>query len=617
MEKPWQKPLMELTTPDRGLESLISEPGKKIDMPQHLIITTVGTSVFTNFNKEEVKKAFEEKGKGYQKLNLSERESDSAQEYDVDIFGTLEKCIKDKWLKGINKKDRSGAFTFLEDAKSPNPHASAEITSILKIAEKLRAQDEEAQVEVQLLATDTALSVSAAKLVKLWFGKEVLPGEPTHYQHSFEQRSENHSVSISIRPFQIGENGDYIKSLGVKPPADGDPETFYEQGLQNLVKKLVDKQSGLIKQAKQARKDKLAPVINFSGGYKAIIPFLTIIAQLENIPMYYIYEDSDHLLEMGSLPVGWDWGMVEALKPLLKNYILKKNEFQQLAQAIKHGKVHFSAETQLYVPKEEEDEWGLPAIPSNFHLALFNLRRYKLIDWKIDPKNENLLSITPLGRIMNNVNPDIEKGYVMEHLLFKYFSLENKPCALTQPYQSILFRGEYPRNFRIDKSTKQLQFESNKDGDTREIGDIDLALSKGDRETMVWAESKAFSAACVYLSEIGKPKDYLFQLKARGLALYQAHSQPTELLFLVFRFVIPGITDREGFLESDHFKRVLTHLTTLNTDPDLSGKSSFRCMGISIPVGFKGEQLDLTDFYKGNFHRWVFEEIKPELANIS
>jgi putative CRISPR-associated protein (TIGR02619 family) len=561
-------------------------------MSQYLIITTVGTSVFTNFNKEEVQKAFEERGRDYSPLNLTDRENESADEYDIDIFESLENIVKSKWLKGVQKKEKSNTFSLSEDNATPNSHASAEITSILKIAEKLRNQDEKAKFEVQLLATDTALSVSAAKLIKKYQW-------PDH---------------ITLREYKQAD--DFVKSLGVKPPTDGDPETFYDKGLQNLVEKLVDKQSGLIRKARQ---DGYEPVINFSGGYKAIIPFLTVIAQLENISMYYIYEDSDYLLEMGSLPVGWDWGTVEALKPLLKNYILGKNEFQQLADAFKQGKVRFSIERQMYIPKDGmEVDSGLYGIHVNFHLAFFNLWQHKLISGNVDPTSENLITITPLGRIMRSVNSDAEKGYVMEHLLFKYFSLEKKQCELTQPYQSTHFIEIYPRNFRIiDKSTVQLQLETNKDRNTREIGDIDLALSKVDGGTTVWAESKAFSAACDYSSVIGRSKDYLFQLKARGLAFYQARSKPSELLFLVFRFVIPGITDQEGFLESDHFKKVLTHLYKLNTDPDLSGKSSFRCIGISIPVGFKGAQLDLTDFYKGHFHRWVFEEIQLESGNIS
>ena len=560
-------------------------------MGQYLIITTVGTSIFTNFNKTEVRVAFHKTEPGKRAYGegakIRQFESLSANQYSTN--SEHEESIEDYWIKGCHK---IGPEHWEWDNDGlPNLHASAEITSILKIAEKLRNQDEGAQIEVQLLATDTALSVSAVRLIEKYQW-------PTH---------------ITVRSFN--PQADYIESLGVKPPQGESAEEFYDKGLQNLVKKLVDKQNGLIK---KARSDSYQPVINFSGGYKAIIPFLTVIAQLENIPMYYIYEESDHLLVMGSLPVGWDWEVVEALKPLLKNYILKKTEFQQLAQALKQGKVHFSAEKQMYVPKEGEDELRISAIPINFHLALFNLWQHKLISWNTDPKIENLLAITPLGRIMCSVNLDTEKGYVMEHLLFKYFSLKNKQSQLTQPYQSIHFTEAYPKNFRIiDQSTVQLQLETNTDGDTREIGDIDLVLSKGDGETIVWAESKAFSAACDYLSKIGKSGDYLFQLKARGLALYQACSKSTELLFLVFRFVTSGITDQEGFLESDHFKKVLTHLSKLNTDPDLSGKASFRCIGISIPVGFKGAQLDLTDFYKGHFHRWGFEEILPESANIS
>jgi putative CRISPR-associated protein (TIGR02619 family) len=269
-------------------------------MPKHLIITTVGTSIFTNFNKKEVRQAFDnaQKGREYNDgVRLDDLEDDGAQSYDEDIYESIETKIENYWLKRSYKED--GKWKYDKDKTSPNTHASAEITSILKIAERLREEDQDAQIEVKLLATDTALSVSAAKLIETFF-------------RGLEE--------VSIREFSVGQ--DFVQSLGVNPKSSDTAKDYYDAGLQNLVDGLMG-EGGLIKKAK---KGGFNPVINFSGGYKSTIPVLTIIAQLEDIPMYYIYEDSDYLMEVGNLPFNFDWASVERLHYYLSPDVLNHRD---------------------------------------------------------------------------------------------------------------------------------------------------------------------------------------------------------------------------------------------------------------------------------------------------
>ena len=269
-------------------------------MSKYLIITTVGTSIFTNFNKKEVRQAFDnaqhvrEYNDG---VRLDDLENDDAQSYDEDIYGAIESKIEKYWIKGCFKKD--GKWKYTENRESTNRHASAEITSILKIAKKIREEDQGAKIEVKLLATDTALSVSAAKLIETFF-------------RGLEE--------VSIREFSVGQ--DFVQSLGVNPKSSDTAKDYYDTGLQNLVDGLMG-EGGLIKKAK---KDGFNPMINFSGGYKSTIPVLTIIAQLESIPMYYIYEDSDCLMEVGNLPFNFDWASVERLHYYLSSDVLQQRD---------------------------------------------------------------------------------------------------------------------------------------------------------------------------------------------------------------------------------------------------------------------------------------------------
>lgn len=265
-------------------------------MNRYLIITTVGTSLFTNYIKEEIRNSFED----YKPIDFGdwEKKKLTAEDYGQpgNDFSNMESIIENDWLTGKKKLGQD----WIPDEEAPNRHASAEITSILKIAEKIKEENQDAKIEVKLLATDTALSVSAAKLISLFpFSQFDITLEPQGKQ-GFDPQN------------------DYIPSLGVHPPGGQNESQYYDEGLQQLVEILIGKE-GLIKEVK---KHKRKPIINFSGGYKAIIPYLTIISQLEDIPMYYIYEESDYLMEVGSLPVNFDWGVIEIYHPYLDDALL-------------------------------------------------------------------------------------------------------------------------------------------------------------------------------------------------------------------------------------------------------------------------------------------------------
>ena len=81
-----------------------------------------------------------------------------------------------------------------------------------------------------------------------------------------------------------------------------------------------------------------------SGGYKSVIPYCTIAGLLTGVPVYYIYEDSDQLVELPSLPIGiqkelfkpyanilkilensHDTGECDSLPEKLKNLFVKEN----------------------------------------------------------------------------------------------------------------------------------------------------------------------------------------------------------------------------------------------------------------------------------------------------
>lgn len=52
-------------------------------------------------------------------------------------------------------------------------------------------------------------------------------------------------------------------------------------------------------------------IINITGGYKATIPFLTILAQVNRCRMYYIFEETDSLIKIPYIPIDVKWKIFE------------------------------------------------------------------------------------------------------------------------------------------------------------------------------------------------------------------------------------------------------------------------------------------------------------------
>lgn len=223
------------------------------------IITTTGTSLFENYQK--VDKAINNTLRALKDRDENDLAAKYYEEYEI-------------FIEDIKKRVRG----WLQN----NDFACAEITSTLKIKEKL-AED----VEVYLLASDTVVSVLAAELVA----------------EALEKRG------FSVK-FSRQNNWSVIKGLQVK-----DGLKFRNEGMKNLIYSLE----------KIAEDNYYNIVFNITGGYKATIPYLTILAQVSGVPLYYIFEDAKTLLHIPPAPVDVNWGLMEKYFKLL-SYVEKEVE---------------------------------------------------------------------------------------------------------------------------------------------------------------------------------------------------------------------------------------------------------------------------------------------------
>jgi len=211
------------------------------------VITLVGTSLFENFFDKS------KESKGVRQRYEEVKKANSS----FENFTSWEKRL-DRFKQKIEE--------WAKDAQN----SSAEIKSLLKIKEELN-QD---RLSVYLLATDTILSPLAAEIIKEWFeGKE---GFEVHFEKGYEK--------------------DVIKGLQVR-----NSKEFEEQGLMNLFERIEKITGGNTKNV----------IFNITGGYKAVVPFLTFYAQIYKVPAYYIFENEDELIKLPQLPISLDFDLIE------------------------------------------------------------------------------------------------------------------------------------------------------------------------------------------------------------------------------------------------------------------------------------------------------------------
>ncbi|GAK61612.1 CRISPR-associated protein, APE2256 family [Candidatus Vecturithrix granuli] len=175
--------------------------------------------------------------------------------------------------------------------------ASAEIKSLVKIAKETNDH-----IEVYLLATDTIISRLAAEIVR----------DTLHNHHEGGK-----TIKILFNP-----DKDVIAGLQVERQTD-----FVQIGVTELVKRVY--------QIINEYPDNV--MLNITGGYKATLPYLTILGQVHKIPLYYIFEETDGLITIPQMPLDIKWAIFDTFwgefaKLAVEDVIESKNLSYQFKQ---------------------------------------------------------------------------------------------------------------------------------------------------------------------------------------------------------------------------------------------------------------------------------------------
>lgn len=326
------------------------------------IIITVGTSLLSNWketNRYGLTNEIREQLKELEKCSFYENSGPTTDDYI-------------NYVKG--QYGEKGILKLLQEFLNTTSNCT-EISSITAIENELRKslkEGEELILTIHLLCTDTILSPLCAEVIAGYFekeeNKEVKEGDKVIIKRTvvFEKPSEGQTTIIEKIKEKDFSSAYIIKNLNLKG--------YSEQGLLNLIEQIKNITSNAGTEN---------TLLNITGGYKALIPPITILAQLYHISLYYLYEDSTEIIHLPPMPVGFDWEIIEKYTILLFNEKQRTNEKWQREVA--------------------------------------EMRELNLVF----KDNTNL---TPLGIILREYLKDKESpltgtimGYFVEHKLYKYF----------------------------------------------------------------------------------------------------------------------------------------------------------------------------------------------------
>lgn len=466
------------------------------------IITTVGTSLFTNFMRQEAKDCMK-------KLEDNEKASnwDISTWYESLLLGNnsnrkkifLRNAINNYWLKlEQHKKDNKISYTKSDNL---NQHCCAEVQTLIAIAK----ENSNKTLEVHLICTDTQLSKLAAEII--------------------EGIDFSSFGNITVKP-----------SITIQDLQVNDADKFEKKGFFNLINKI-----------KEIKGDDENVVLNISGGYKALIPPLTIVGQLYDIKLMYLYEESEKLIEFGSLPFSFDIEIAETITGCF-------------------------------------DQEQLPNIDSNGRLFKL-LESKQLIRKKGNGYEKTIIADLVIEYVTNYSSYSKSNlGLYLEYILFYFYSKNTDEYHLPQKEDYKFYYKLSHNNLPIISRIKTTTFKN-------EVGDIDLILQKKfvqnvNLKEYVVCEIKSLSQA--------QNNNLWKKILAKTEAFKEKNGfYPKEVLLFTYQLIFT-YRDRNGRLNRYQNLRYLENNTQLTTYLT-SISNHLKRLNNNINFISKGFYVDLRD----------------------
>lgn len=252
------------------------------------VITTVGTSFLSNY-KRMVKDTGDSKNSvNPEYLDGVEGEAYCNYKEDGEKYEELREGLEKDFIKNYKRNEEN---KWEKEEGHKNVECCAEIKSLKSFYDDEKKKNSDLKLVVNLVATKTVASHLCADIIK-----EALP---------------TFIDNVEVEAIELVE--------GMDP---NDSKKFSEKGVNSLFKvleKITNKREE--KYGKGVRGNTRIgsenTFVNISGGYKVLIPYLTIFTQLCGIKSIYSYENTNTVITIPSLPVQVDWAFAEAYYPFL------------------------------------------------------------------------------------------------------------------------------------------------------------------------------------------------------------------------------------------------------------------------------------------------------------
>lgn len=349
------------------------------------VITMVGTSIFYNYLNDNSNN------------NLFKIYIDNLENKDSGKYCEEERRIKE--VKGKIREWMTTKKTFQE-----KENISAEIKSLAKLKEELKEE-----LEIYLLSSDTLLGIVASELIEDFIikQKEMFNLYPTVLKKEV------------IRDLQVWDR------------------KKFENGMKNLVYKIYEISNGFWGNI----------VINITGGFKAIIPFLSTLGQINRCPVYYIFEGTDALIKIPNIPINIDWEIFKRHEKLFME--IERDEVKELPDKFEESELENIKAIVEYVDN---------LITFNpLGLTLWKKYKESFHLFYISPMISELLQVNEKKRILENSLLELKKRLIenpehpdLDHKLqgidlksFKCFKHKEDNLQVRIIYRAIKWKTQY------------------------------------------------------------------------------------------------------------------------------------------------------------------------------
>lgn len=233
------------------------------------VYTFVGVSLLTNYNQfyNYIKGWNGENFVAEEKRVLKEKsckEKRSKERMLLELKETLREPLKEWIMK--TKAIEWGKFEYCDNCPTINRYASAEITSIVQFVEEKKEN-----IEVILLSSDTCGSRVMAEILE-----------------------------ESLNGCKIGENEITVKYDPQKNCIAGlqvdDYEKFLDEGIKNFLEYFFSVRNN----------NSNTIFFNITSGYKAFIPYITIMGQVYQFDCFYLFENQSKIITVPKFPIKFE-----------------------------------------------------------------------------------------------------------------------------------------------------------------------------------------------------------------------------------------------------------------------------------------------------------------------